>query len=371
MNVTIREANFSDQEQIAALQEKHGIEADSLDDWNRIWRNNPEITINQPIGWVLEHNNKIVGYIGNVPLAYYYKNKKITASAARGWIVESNFRNQALILALKYINQQNVDILINSSSNNVAFNIFTKLGCLPPKNLEFSHSYLWIISPKKISEAFFLRVSFFKIVRIFLSVFFIPILVLIKFINSTQLTYMRFIYQRKFPNIIFKIINPDSSEFDDLFFSRLENNAGLFADRSSKKIRWFSTRQSLGIKILGCYIDNVLSGYSILTIKNIFNTRISKAILSDFIAPNTNPTILKYMLISSLDLSKKMGVAFFEINPGTKFINYATKGLLPIKRSRFATPFTYKVLNKEIISSESMENINWELITNFDGDSAL
>jgi hypothetical protein len=183
--------------------------------------------------------------------------------------------------------------------------------------------------------------------------------------------YMSFIYQRKFSNITFKVINPNSNELDDLFFSRLEVNNGLLADRSSKKISWFSTRQSSDIKVLGCYIDNVLCGYSMFTIKNIFNTQISKATLTDYIAPNANPMILKYMLISCLALSKKMGVAFFEVNPATKFINYATKGLLPIKRSRFATPFTYKVLNQEIISLDSMKEINWDLITNFDGDSGL
>ena len=41
-----------------------------------IWNKNPAYKKGWPIGWVLESNKKIVGYLGNIPLNYYLAGKK-------------------------------------------------------------------------------------------------------------------------------------------------------------------------------------------------------------------------------------------------------------------------------------------------------
>ena len=48
-NLIIREAEISDQGKVAQLQAKYGIQADSLNDWHRIWFSNPDFSINSPI----------------------------------------------------------------------------------------------------------------------------------------------------------------------------------------------------------------------------------------------------------------------------------------------------------------------------------
>jgi len=371
MIATIREVNFSDQEQVARLQNKYGIQADSIEDWNRLWKSNPEFAIESPIGWVLEYDNKIVGYLGNVPLLYYYQGRKVNTRSARGWVVEDNFRSQAIHLALKYLTQKNADLLINSSSNEPTFNIFKTLGCITPKGVDFSCSFLWIISPIKFAEAIFLRFHNSKKLNKILIFIISTCLELIKSLSSIHIAIMRLIYKIKFPDVTFKELDPSSNEFNHLFSCMMAVNEGILADRSSRKLSWFSSRNGVQIFILGCYIKNILSGYTLLTIKNIFSTKILKAELTDYVTPKLNPLIMKYMLIEAIDFSNKKNVAFFEVNPGTQFINYVSKGLLPIKRARFSTPFTFKVLNEEIIQKDAVMHLTWELITNYDGDSGL
>src|SRR5258706_11472600 len=63
--VSIREAEFSDCENVDQLNRKLGQGPDSLENWRRLWRDNPankDLPGPGPIGWVLEDCGPIVGY---------------------------------------------------------------------------------------------------------------------------------------------------------------------------------------------------------------------------------------------------------------------------------------------------------------------
>lgn len=66
----IREAVLKDAKKVEALQYKFGIAPDSECDWKRLWVDNPARYNDTPIGWVLEENDEVVGFLGNVSRSY-------------------------------------------------------------------------------------------------------------------------------------------------------------------------------------------------------------------------------------------------------------------------------------------------------------
>src|ERR1700739_602102 len=82
--VSIRQAQFSDHENVRPLNRKWGQGPDSPENWQRLWRENPAIRdLKAPgrIGWVLEDSRRIVGFLGSIPLCYEFSGTPVLAAA--------------------------------------------------------------------------------------------------------------------------------------------------------------------------------------------------------------------------------------------------------------------------------------------------
>src|SRR5271165_6462576 len=91
----LREARFSDFDAVAELKQRWGLNADSLENWERLWRRNPALLrseLPRPIGWVLEADGAVVGYLGNITLLYRYGDRTLTAATAHGLVVDPAYR---------------------------------------------------------------------------------------------------------------------------------------------------------------------------------------------------------------------------------------------------------------------------------------
>jgi hypothetical protein len=131
----MREASLDDYSQIAGLQSEYGLEVKSYEAWRHLWLNNPVYKEHQdkwPIGWVLEGDNKkIVGYLGNIPLAYEFEGRKLLASVAHAWVVDSRYRGYALLLLERYFSQTVVDLFLNATVGPAASESFAVFQSLP------------------------------------------------------------------------------------------------------------------------------------------------------------------------------------------------------------------------------------------------
>src|SRR5258707_3947474 len=100
VGAVIREATFDDYPGIRTLSLQHGLVAKSYVEWEHLWIANPayKCTPDWPIGWVLEVEDDIVGYIGNIPLAYEFQGRIIIAPASYGLVVDHKYRSYSLSL---------------------------------------------------------------------------------------------------------------------------------------------------------------------------------------------------------------------------------------------------------------------------------
>ena len=77
--MNIREIRFSDYKEISKVVRKNGLEIYSYEYWKNLWLDNPYYKIMKKKwskGWVLEKDNKIVGYLGNFPMEYFLFGRK-------------------------------------------------------------------------------------------------------------------------------------------------------------------------------------------------------------------------------------------------------------------------------------------------------
>src|SRR5438874_13606760 len=117
----LRECTFDDYPQVAAVTARNGIQTECLEWWKHLWIGNPayrEVEGRWPIGWVIDDGNgKLVGYLGNIPLGYVYRGRKLLAATSRSWVVDAAYRGYALLLLDRHFTQGDVDLFIHPTVN--------------------------------------------------------------------------------------------------------------------------------------------------------------------------------------------------------------------------------------------------------------
>ena len=118
----LREARFDDHPRITALAAAYGLRTEEYPAWTHLWTNNPACRDTQghiPIGWVLDiGDNEIVGYLGNVPIAYELHGKRLIAATTRAWVVDTPYRAYSPLLLATYFQQRNVDLFLSTTVNS-------------------------------------------------------------------------------------------------------------------------------------------------------------------------------------------------------------------------------------------------------------
>lgn len=135
--VELRPARFEDYEGIIAVARRNGLFlSKSFEDWKSVWTANPAIR-DEPwtIGWVLESNTgHIAGHLGNIPLEYELRGRRILAAAAHAWAVDKEFRrnpenqSNSILLMNRFFAQDSTRLLLCNTSNINTGRAFTSHG---------------------------------------------------------------------------------------------------------------------------------------------------------------------------------------------------------------------------------------------------
>src|SRR5207247_10052138 len=117
--VRLREALFSDFSAVTNLQRSCCLAPHSFENWERLWRRNPalgQLQFERPIGWVLEVEGRLVGYLGNISLVYYYGDRALNAVTGCGFAVEPAYRAMSLSLVAAFYRQRSVDLYLTTTA---------------------------------------------------------------------------------------------------------------------------------------------------------------------------------------------------------------------------------------------------------------
>ena len=137
-SLSVREAQFADFESIHSMNRRLGQGADSEENWNRLWRDNPalqETHRKARIGWVLADAGKITGFLGSIPLAYRFQGQVLSAAATCRFAVEPSYRGYTHMLVNSFFRQKDVDLFLNTTATVGAGKMMAALRALPVPQL--------------------------------------------------------------------------------------------------------------------------------------------------------------------------------------------------------------------------------------------
>src|SRR6266404_116323 len=156
MKPKIRPTSFQDYAALIPVLERNRlITTMSREEWQHIWMGNPfrDLFHDVPIGWALEsEGGKLVGTISNLHSLCYFKGQLLRAVVSSSWAVDTEYRSWSLLLAKRYFQQNNVDLLLNTSAGPVASKVYP-LFAKPLPCPNYNRQLVWITDYLRFAEA--------------------------------------------------------------------------------------------------------------------------------------------------------------------------------------------------------------------------
>jgi hypothetical protein len=288
----------------------HRLKQDSPANWKRLWNSNPAVekSGHQPIGWVLEAEGDIVGYIGSIPLRCFYGKTRLKVSATHGLVVQPEYRAYTGVLVSAYVRQKGVDLLVSTSAGEPAGKLFELFkGQLLPQ-ADYNTALFWVLN----AHGFVAMVQ--KKLRLNC-----PLANIGKHIGAELLRVEQLI-RRRYPRARFqrceiRELSPSAigDDFDEFWRNKLAKSSRLMADRSAEALRWHfdipgDQRRPV---VLRCDYNGRLVGYAIVVTNVVEGMR--KTSLVDMLVEDEESHVAPELLIAAIKYARRTSHDVFEL----------------------------------------------------------
>jgi hypothetical protein len=370
----LREARFSDFEAVADLKQKWGLNAESIENWERLWQRNPALVQSvlvpsnpeRPIGWVLEADGAVVGYLGNISLAYRYGDKTLSAATAHGLVVDPAYRALGLTLVAAYFRQKSVDLFISTSAIENVGKIALAFKSSPVPQRDYDTVLFWVLRPYGFGRALVKKLNFGPVLAQASSA-------LIAFaVAVDKIVRRRWPRQSSSPFSVNEIrLDEIDSDFQTLWIAKQKEGSRLLADRSPAALRWhFEIPGDRGSsRVLCCYKNSELLGYAIVRSDTKPENDLRVSLIADLVAKRDDPEVLRALWVAAFDVARQAGSHVLEVMGFPCAIRQLSAKWNPYRRKYPACPFYFKAANPALHETLSDEAV-W-YASPFDGDATL
>jgi hypothetical protein len=365
----IREAQFSDYQAITDLKQRWGLIPDSLDNWKHLWQFNPALKplqTKRAIGWVVEAEGKIVGYLGSIPSLYRFDGKILTAVIGSGFVAEPAYRAHTVRLMGAFYAQKPVDLYISTTAVEATGKIACAFGCEPMPQADYETVMFWVLRPYPFTQTVMkklqIKPSLSKAVGAFASV----------------ALRMEKLLRRRWPrslakNLVVSEIKATEigEEFETLWSEKLDEGTRLLADRSPEFLRWHYglPGDQAQTRVLCCRKQEQLMGYLVIRDEAGSASGLRRSLIVDMIVKQDDPEIVSALMVAAYKHAKRAGSDVIEVQGFPAGIRSQCARWNPFSRKFPATPFFYKgatpALHKMLADSALWYG------TPFDGDTTL
>jgi hypothetical protein len=367
--VSIREAEFSDFENVDQLNRKLGQGPDSLENWRRLWRDNPAIKDLQApvrIGWVLEDCGRIVGFLGSIPLCYELSGTPVLAAATCRFAVEPAYRAFSHLLVMAFFRQKEYQLFIDSSATPAAGKIMAavKAQVLPQK--DYDTILFWILNAGRYS-AYVLR-------KMGVGKYGVTAGTILGQVALRVDGYRRNLALPAFARgceVKEEKLSSLGMVFEGFINKIRCEKRGLLGKRTPEILCWhFEPPQNRRpVSVLACYQNREMKGYLILRLYEEMREGLRRAVVADLLIEKDDPKVLAALLRSALQAAKKSGADILEVAGFPSEIRGRISSFRPYSRKLPANPFYFKTREKELQEVLKQEAV-W-YASSFDGDSTL
>jgi hypothetical protein len=365
--VQAREASFADYGEIADLEVRNGLASKSVEEWKHLWLDNPPYRAMRgrwPIGWILEnHEERIVGSLGNIPLFFEFRGRQLIATSGRAWVVDPKYRGYAILLLNYFLNQENVDLYLNATANAEASEAFSVFKASRVPVGKWDESIFWITTYRGFVHSTLLMKS-------------APLADLVSYPTSAVLFFLDKLIGRNRREIAAALNVSFCDTFDsrfDTFWEQLRSSAGrLLTVRSREVLNWHFkyALERKELLILTAGGNGNIEAYAIFGRQDNVTIGLKRMRLVDFqciSAPAAN--IFALMIIWALERCAQDGVHMLEITGISPDQEAALQELHPYRRKLDAWRYLYKTNDPQL--AELLKNPSLWHPTCYDGDASL
>lgn len=363
----IREATFGDCQEATELLRDLGLvmpkgEATIDAHWRRLWIDNPAMLGdgNKPsLGWVLEDQGKIVGFFGNIPLLYYYGERRVIVADASQWGVAKDYRGQTSRLADAYFSQSNVDLLLVTTGIKPTGRLFERYGAQVIPQPDYDQIIYW-----PVDGGGFVRASLRKKN--------VPS-ALISVLGGVGGLAVDLAHSRRQPTGsagLVDVIGVDDIDdsFDKLWRLKQDEGPKLLAHRSADSLGWhFGGLQKS--QILICRHNEVLKGYAAVIQEDAPEIGLKRLKIADLLIAGDDAQILDSLLAKAYNHAKRAGCHVLEVVGLPAGLRAQVLRHRPLIRSMPTWPLYYKACN-DYLTGVLGQEAAW-YVTPYDGDTSL
>lgn len=365
----LREARFSDFQAVADLKHRWGLGADSIENWERLWRQNPALprsASERPIGWVLEAEGEIVGYIGNITLQCRYGDRVLTAVSPHGLVAEPAYRGIGVSLNAAFFRQKGVDLYLCTTAIPAVGQISQALKADPVPQPDYGTVLFWVLQPKPFVKAVLRKMgvksSWSKAASLAAS---------IAVRADTGLRKRRLRKADSEFSVTEIGVEALGGDFEELWIKKASERPRLLGDRSPATMQWHfgipGSRDTT--RVLACYKHKKLTGYAVIRDDEPDEIGFRKSIIADVLVLNDDSAVIRALLSAAHDHAKRAGSHVLEIIGFPDAIRRALVQTRPYQRKYPSCPYYYKAadpaLHKVLADPEA-----WYACP-FDGDATL
>jgi hypothetical protein len=362
-----REVEFADCSKVSALKHRHRLSFDSASNWHRLWRDNPAIEDSErmPMGWVLEGDEGLVGYLGNIRLRCFYLGKALKVATSHGLIVEPGYRAHAATLVAAYFRQSDVDLLVSTSANESANKIYQAFRARPLPQADYDTVLFWVIDP----HGFLVAVK--RKLQLNGTLATIGTRVMSWLLHAEKSLRQRQPCRR---SQIYKLreLSPSAidSDFDAFWRKKLATATGLIADRSAATLRWHFdvTGDQRKPTIVRCDYSGRMVGYAVVLTDTV-DGGLKKASIVDMLVEDEDSSVSQQLLIAAFEYARRTDHHVLELLGFPRAIRKICESWNPYTRRFPSSPYLFKATDHRMHISLESEDA-W-YATPYDGDATL
>jgi hypothetical protein len=364
---TLRVAQFEDAPAVKLLAMRNGLSGElNADAWQMLWTDNPNYFPGWTIGWVLELEQKVVGYIGNVPRRYRLQGQSISVACARAFVVDQAFRRHALKLLAAFYAQESADLFLFTGANQMAAPLYAMAQAQLLPQPDFNDVLYWVISASGLINSALRKRKIPSCVARLIGCVAGPLIDM----------GLRFIYPKTAfdQEMLIKEIRVSEigSAFDD-FWLRWCAAAGevCTADRSAEQIRWQFEHPSVAraATLLGIWQGEQLMGFVTLVRWDASAVGLRRFLVADLVAVGHQPQLIHSLMAATLAHAHSTGVHVVQCTGLPQMVRKSLRALKPHNRTLTDSAFYYFSKRATLVQFLSSE-AHWYVCT-MDGDTAL
>ena len=365
----LREARFSDFSAVTELQRSCCLGPHSFENWERLWRNNPvlgQLQFERPIGWVLEAEGRLVGYLGNISLLYHYGDRPLTAVTGCGFAVEPAYRPMSLCLVAAFYRQKSVDLHLTTTASEAVGRIARAFKSDPLPQVDYKTLLVWVLQPYPFAQAVVRKLDLKPAVSQ------VADMIASLAVGTDKILRRRWPPRRSPTRFVVNEVGISGigDDFQALWVEKLKERRRLLADRSPAALRWHFEIPPDGatLRVLCCYKDGKLAGYAVINDRSEVN-ELRTSIVADMLAKQDDPEVLAALWAAAYDHSKHVGSDILEVSGFPHSVREVISQWKPYTIKFSGSPFYYRAADPTLHKQLS-DGMAW-YATPFDGDTTL